>query len=249
MEVLMESKKIIKKSVDYRCGNALLEGYASYTEYKEGNKKVPGVVIIHEWWGLNDYAKHRADMISDLGYAAFAADIYGKGLLTTNPDEAQKLATYYRSNRKLLRERVAAAIDELKKLHGVDPKKIAVMGYCFGGGAALEIARAGADIVGAASFHGNLDCNDPAEAKNIKAKIIAFHGGNDFFVPEKDVIAFENEMRNAGVDWQLNIYGGAVHAFTNPASGNDPSKGMAYNEKADKRSWKGLLSFFDEIFG
>ena len=233
-------------SYDYKDGDAQLEGYVAYDS--SGTAKKPGVLVVHEWMGLEAYAKSRADQLAKLGYVAFAADIYGKGIRPANTEEAAKQAGLYRADRKLMRSRINAALAELRKQPGVDPAKIAVIGYCFGGGVALELARSGADVLGAASFHGNLDTPNPDDAKNIKGKIIAFHGADDPYVSTTAVAAFQAEMRNAGADWQLNIYGGAVHRFSNPTAGSDVKSGAAYNEKADRRSWQALQAFFAEIF-
>ena len=231
---------------DYKDGDAQLEGYVAYDS--PGTAKKPGVLVVHEWLGLDAYARSRADQLARLGYVAFAADIYGKGIRPANTEEAGKQAGLYRADRKLMRSRINAALAELRKQPGVDPAKIAVIGYCFGGGVALELARSGADVLGAASFHGNLDTPNPDDAKNIKGKIIAFHGADDPYVSTAAVAGFQAEMRGAGVDWQLNIYGGAVHRFSNPSAGSDVKSGAAYNEKADRRSWQALQAFFAEIF-
>ena len=148
----------------------------------------------------------------------------------------------------MLRSRANAAFNVLKSHELTDQKKTAAIGYCFGGTTVLELARSGADIAGVVSFHGGLDTPTPGDAKNIKAKVLAQHGADDPFVKPQEVAAFQEEMRNAGIDWYFVSYGNAVHSFTNPEAGNDPKKGAAYNEKADKRSWKAMKSFFKEIF-
>ena len=243
---LTANAKIQSKVVEYKDGNTTLEGYIVYDDAKKG--KVPGVLVVHEWMGLNDYAKMRVEQIAKMGYVAFAPDIYGKGIRPTTPDAAGKEAGKYKSDRKLMRSRVLAGFNYLKANKMVDNNKTAAIGYCFGGTTALELARSGADLKGVVSFHGGLDTPTPEDAKNIKGKVLALHGGDDPYVPEKDVLAFQSEMRNAKLDWRMVVYGGAVHAFTNPANGTDNSKGAAYNEKADKRSWKELVEFFGEIF-
>lgn len=234
------------ENVEYRDGGVLLEGYLAYDASIK--TKRPGVLIIHEWTGIGPYVKNRAEQLARLGYVAFAADIYGKGIRPANTDEAARQAGIYRADRQLMRSRAAAAFIELKKMPLVDAGRTAVVGYCFGGGVALELARSGAELSGVASFHGNLDTPSPGDAKNIKAKVIAFHGADDPYVTPAIVSAFQDEMRGGGVDWQMVIYGGAVHSFSNPASGNDTNAGVAYNEKADKRSWQALQDFFGEIF-
>ncbi len=234
------------RSVEYRQGNTRLVGYLAFP--KDVTGPLPGILVVHEWMGLNDYAKHRADQLAELGYIAFAADIYGDGKIAANREEAGKLAGSYKNDRPLLRARVAAGLATLKAQPGVAVDKIAAIGYCFGGTTVLELARSGADIAGVVSFHGGLDTPTPQDAKNIRAKVLALHGADDPYVPADQVAAFENEMRQAGVDWQLIVYGGAVHGFTNPANGTDNSKGAAYNALADARSWVAMQQFFNELF-
>jgi dienelactone hydrolase len=238
--------QIHTESIEYKDGSTTLKGYITYDESSKDVR--PGILVVHEWWGLNDYTKMRCGMLAKLGYFAFAADIYGDGFQTTAMEEAGKHAGTFRNDRLLMRKRINLALDELKKQKLVNPDKIAAIGYCFGGTVALELARSGADIKGIVSFHGGLDTPDPADAKNIKAKILVLTGGDDPNVKDEQVENFKKEMRDAGVDYEICIYGGAVHAFTNPNAGSDNSRGMAYNEKADKRSWEAMKSFFNEIF-
>lgn len=235
------------EAVEYRDGDAVMEGYLVYDDAKQGIR--PGVLVVHEWMGLNDYAKRRADQLAGLGYIAFAADIYGKGIRPKDTTEAGQFAGKYRSDRKLLRSRVNAAFSVLNDQDLTDLKRTAAIGYCFGGTTVLELARSGADLSGVVSFHGALSTPAPGDAKNIKAKVLALHGADDPNVKPDEVAAFQEEMRNAGIDWYFVSYGNAVHSFTNPDAGNDPKKGAAYNEKADKRSWEAMKSFFREIFG
>ena len=232
--------------VEYKQGDAVLEGYLAYDDAVKGKR--PGVLIVHEWMGVNPYVKKRAEQLARLGYIAFAADIYGKGVRPKNSDEAAAESKKYKTDRQLMRARVNAGLEVLKNHKLADTKRTAAIGYCFGGTTVLELARSGADVNGIVSFHGGLDSLNPNDAKNIKGKVLALHGGDDPFVPAEQVAAFQDEMRKAGVDWNMVIYGGAVHSFTNPESGNDNSKGAAYNEKADKRSWEDMRQFFSEIF-
>ncbi len=240
--------RIISETVNYSDGKDNFTGYLSYDD--KVSKKVPGVLIVHEWWGLNEYAKMRARQIAELGYIAFAVDMYGDGKVAETPEEASKLASqfYLAPDRSLLRQRVNAGLSFLKSHPLVDVNKIVAIGYCFGGTTVLELARSGANICGVVSFHGGLSTPNPEDAKNIKCKILVCHGGDDPHVPLEQVLAFQDEMRIAGVDWQMIIYGGAVHSFTNTNAGNDPSRGSAYNQNADRRSWQALLSFFKECF-
>ena len=238
--------KVRTETVEYRDGDTILEGYLAYDDAMKGKR--PGVVVVHEWWGLNDYAKGRAEELANLGYVAFAIDMYGKGVRAKTAEEAGKLAGIYRSDRKLMRRRADAGLEVLRKYPLTDTKNIAAIGYCFGGGVVLEMARAGTDIAGVVSFHGDLSNPNPADAKNIRASVFVLQGADDPFVKQEQVDAFWDEMKKTSADWQVNIYSGAVHSFTNPASGNDPSKGIAYNEKAAQRAWSAMKMFFGEIF-
>lgn len=237
---------IQSKTVEYKQGDATLEGVLVWDDAKAGPR--PGVLIVHQWLGLTDYEKHRAEMLARLGYVAFCADIYGKGIRPTNPQEAGAQAGKYKSDRALLRARANAALEQLKKSELVDKKHVAAIGYCFGGTAVIELALSGAELNGVVSFHGGLDAPNPADAKKIKGKVLALAGADDPFQQPEDLAAFEKEMRDAKVDWQIVFYGGAVHSFTQPMAGNDNSKGAAYNEKADHRSWRTMQDFFAEIF-
>lgn len=234
------------ETVEYKEGKTVLKGYLAYDDANQ-NKR-PGVLVAPEWWGLNAYAKKRAEQLAGLGYVALAMDVYGDGLTTTDASEAGKLSGIYKGDRALMRRRADAALQTILKQKFVDSTRVAAIGYCFGGTVVLELARSGANLNGVASFHGGLDTPTPDDAKNIKGKVLVLHGGDDPWVTKDYVLGFQDEMRKAGVDWELNTYGNAVHGFSNPAAGNDNSKGMAYNEKADRRSWIALQNFFAEIF-
>jgi dienelactone hydrolase len=232
--------------VEYKDGQTVLEGYLAYDDALSSLR--PGVVVVHEWMGLGDHVKNNAQRLAGLGYVAFGADIYGKGIRPKTPQEAGKLAGTYKADRALLRRRVNAALTALRKQPNVDSRRLAAIGYCFGGTTVLELARSGADVQGVVSFHGGLGTPMPTDAKNIKGRVLALHGADDPNVPAEEVAAFENEMRAANVDWELVKFGGAVHSFTNPLAGNDPSKGAAYNARADRRSWELLTNFLADLF-
>lgn len=234
------------ETVEYKDGDAVLEGYLAYDDAVKDVR--PGILVVHEWTGLGPYAKRRAEQLAGLGYVAFAADIYGKGIRPNNPDDAAKQAGIYKNDRPLMRRRALAGLAVLRNQPLVDKARLAAIGYCFGGTTVLELARSGADIKGVVSFHGALNTPHPEDAQNIKAKILALHGADDPFVPPAEAAAFQEEMRKAKTDWQFVSYGGAVHSFTNPDSGDDPAKGAAYHKEADERSWQAMKEFFSEIF-
>ncbi len=241
------SAAIVEKPVEYTHGDAQLEGFHAYDDEIEGKR--PSVLIIHQWTGLTDYEKMRARSLAEMGFNVFAADIYGKGI-RPQPPAAGEEAGKYKANRDLYRARMLAGLEILKADGRTDASKIAAIGYCFGGTGVLELARAGTDIAGVVSFHGGLIAVPGMEAKEgrIPAKVLCLHGALDPHVPADEVSAFQAEMSAAQADWQFVTYGGAVHAFTQQFAGDDPSKGAAYNAKADERSWEDMQQFFAEIF-
>ncbi|MES2707788.1 MAG: dienelactone hydrolase family protein [Verrucomicrobiota bacterium] len=235
------------KTVAYTQGGTALEGFLATPKNLSG--KAPAVLVIHDWMGVADYAKSRTKQLAELGYVAFAADIYGKTVRPDNPKDASGQAGVYKNDRALFRQRLLAGLEELKKQPNVDPTRIAAIGYCFGGTGVLELARAGADVKGVVSFHGGLDSPTPADGKNIKAKVLVLHGADDPFVKPEGIAGMIAEFNAAKVDWQMTSYSGAVHSFTHPGAGDDNSKGAAYNASADKRSWQAMRSFLDEVLG
>ena len=233
------------ETVEYHDGDTVLEGYLAYDEASPNPR--PGVLVVHEWKGLNDYAKRRAGQLAGLGYIALAVDMYGKGVRAKDHDEAAKLSGMYRNDRALMRRRILAGYEELKRQPLTDASRIAAIGYCFGGTAALELGRSGADVLGIVTFHGGLSNPAPADAANIKGQVLVLHGADDTFVPPEEVAAFEAEMRQAGARYRLIKYPGAVHSFTVPEAGSDPSAGMAYNAEADAQSWEAMRAFLSEV--
>lgn len=234
------------KTVEYKQGETVLEGLSVYDDALPGKR--PAILVAHQWKGLGPYERRRAEMLAQLGYNVFAVDIYGKGIRPVSREEAAAQAGRYKSDRSLLKARARAGFDWLRGHELTDPQRMAAIGYCFGGTTVLELARSGAELNGVVSFHGGLGTPAPDEAKRIRCKVLVLHGADDPAVPPKEVEAFENEMRQSGVDWQFVAYGGAVHSFTDPSAGNDNSKGAAYNEKADRRSWEAMKQFFSELF-
>jgi dienelactone hydrolase len=232
--------------VEYKDGSTTMEGFLAYNDSLKG--KAPGVVIVHDWMGLNDYAKRRAREMAEMGYVAFAADIYGKGVRPKDAKEAADAAGKIKADRKVMRSRAQAAFETLKKNPKVDGNKMLAMGYCFGGTTVLEMAMAGLPLKGVASFHGGLDFpNTLGGVKNIKAKLLIMHGALDPYVPAEQVETFTKALNDNKTDYEFIAYSGAVHAFTVPEAGNDNSKGAAYNAAADKHSFQHMKDFFTEI--
>jgi dienelactone hydrolase len=238
--------EISTSSVEYTVNGVTMDGYLAYDHAKQTPR--PGILVIHDWMGLGRFIKNKTEELAEQGYVAFAADIYGKNIRPKNQEEASRLATQYKENRQLLRERVRSAFDKLAAMKEVDAAKIVVIGYCFGGTTALELARSGAPVVGTVSFHGGLSSPTPADAKHIKGRVLALHGADDPFVPPAEVRAFKKEMKQAHVRMKFISYPGAVHAFTNPEAGNDNSKGAAYNAEADKKSGDAFREFLKDVF-
>ena len=237
-----------QKLVEYKDGDTVLEGVLVFNAAAKPTAKAPGIIVVPDWLGVGPFAVERAARLAGMGYIAFVADIYGKGVRPTNPQEAGAQAGKYKNDRALLRSRVNAALAVLRDQPGCDAGRLAAIGFCFGGTTVLELARSGAPVAGVASFHGGLDSPTPADAKKIRGKVLVMHGADDPHVPAAEVAAFQEEMRGAGVNWEFIAYGDAVHSFTNPHAGTDKAKGAAYNEQADRRSWQALTAFLHELF-
>ena len=233
--------------VEYKIGSQTFEGYEALPKTLKSGK-APAVLIVHDWLGLTEKTKKAAEKIADLGYVAFAVDVYGKGIRPEGPDAAGKEAGKYYADKKLFRERLTAGFEQMKKIKEANLDKMAAIGYCFGGAAVVELARTGVDLKGVVSFHGGLNSSGPEEGKLIKGKVLAMAGADDPYVPAANLAKFEDEMRANHIDWELIKYGNAVHSFTDITAGTDNSKGAAYNEKADKRSWIEMNRLFSEIF-
>ena len=233
--------------VEYKDGETVLEGFVAWDPDRVA-KPAPGILVVHQWLGLTDYEQSRCRQLAELGYVAFALDIYGKTTRPTNVQEAGRFAGTYKSDRQLYRRRLNLGLEQLRLQQGVAKEKLAAIGYCFGGTGVLELARSGAKVLGVVSFHGGLDSPTPADGKNIQSKILICHGNDDPFVPVKDIDAMKAELDSAKVDYQLISYSGAVHSFTQPMAGNNNAAGATYNEKADRRSWVAMNAFFRELF-
>lgn len=233
------------KPIAYTDGNQKLNGF-TITPAKP-NKNNPGILILPAWKGIGNHSKEVAEKLAKLGYHAFIADIYGEGHYPANIKEAGELSGYYKNNIEAYQKRISLALEQLVK-SGADANNLVVIGYCFGGTGALEAARAGLPVKGVVSFHGGLGKDSSRPDTAIKPQVLVLHGAIDPHVPQKDIEAFQKEMNNSKADWQMIYYANAVHAFTEPEAGNDPSKGSAYDAKADKRSWNHFILFLDELF-
>ena len=241
--------KVVGKTVDYTAQGVTLKGYYAYDDARPG--KHPGVLVVHEWWGLNDYARRRARMLAELGYPALAVDMYGDGKTAMHPDDAGKFASETTKNFEVAKARFLAAQEFLARQPQVDGQRLAAIGYCFGGGVVLNMARQGDDLRGVASFHGSLAAAKPAEPGSVKAKVIVFNGADDKFVAPEAVAAFKKEMTEAKADFRFENLPGAVHSFTNPDStelGKKFNMPLAYNAAADHKSWSELQTFLKQVF-
>lgn len=242
--------KIVTRTVPYEQAGVKLEGYLAYDDAKTAAGKLPGVLVIPEWWGLTEYPKSRAEQLAKLGYVAFAADMYGAGVTTTDPKRAGQLAGQF-YGKPLMAERAKAGLDQLLASGLVDAERVAAIGYCFGGATVQALAWSGAPLAGIVSFHGSL-IPPPTDASTVKAKILICHGAVDPFEKKEDIDAFKKALDEAKLDYQFIMYSGAVHAFTNPQADELAKtaglKGIGYNANADHRSWQHMRDFFAEIF-
>ncbi len=232
------------KYIDYKDGSTALEGFYAADETLTTIR--PAILVVHDWSGRNEFSCQKAEQLAQLGYIGFAIDMFGKGVLGRNNDEKMALISPFLNDRGLLTLRILSAYHALKKLEYVDTSRIAAIGYCFGGLCVLDLARSNADVCGVVSFHGLLNAPSERQQTPIKAKVLAFQGHDDPMVPPEQVLAFENEMTAAQVDWQVTTYGNTTHGFTNPLA-NDNKLGTLYNPVAAERAWLGMKIFFEEI--
>lgn len=234
------------QKIEYKDDNVVLEGFYAYDD--KITEKRPAILVAHDWSGKGEFACKKAEKLAELGYVGFALDMYGKGIVGHTKEEKTALITPLLQNRANLQKRIIAAFDTVKKLDTVSTSNIGAIGFCFGGLCVLDLARSGRDVKGVVSFHGLLHAPENMPDNHISAKVLVLHGFNDPMVTPDQVIAFGHEMTHAKVDWQLDIYGNAMHAFTNPQA-NDPSFGTVYDKNADARSWIAMKEFFKEVFG
>ncbi len=237
-------REVVAGPVEYRDGETTLEGWLAYDPARPGRR--PGVLVVHEWWGLGDHAKRRAEALARAGWVAFALDMYGKGKLTDDPKQAGAWAGEFRADPALLRTRAAAGLAVLAGHERVDPARLAAIGFCFGGTTVLELAYSGADLRAVVSFHGNPTAPKPEDRGRIQARILVCHGADDPLVPPEALAAFEAGMREAKADWVLVKYGGAVHSFTNPAADGKFNEGVRYDPAADRRSFEHMKRWLED---
>ena len=239
--------KLHKEAIEYKDGEVALKGYLFWEDAYEGKR--PGIMVMHEWWGLNDYAKLRAEMLAEQGYVAFAADMYGDGRVTRHAKDAKGWKEQITSNIDAWQRRALLGLEQLKQSQKVDSNKMAAIGYCFGGATVMQMAYAGADLRGVASFHGSLPPATAEQAAKVRGQVLIGHGDADAFVPDERIRKFTKALSDAGVTWEMNIYGGAKHSFTNPYSDGYGMDGLAYHEIADRNAWMRLLRFLDDLLG
>ncbi|MCS6864388.1 MAG: dienelactone hydrolase family protein [Gemmataceae bacterium] len=243
----MAPAAVVTKTVDYEFDGVKLKGFLAYDDSLKGKR--PGVLVIHEWWGLDDYAKNRAKQLAELGYVALAADMYGDGQTTEHPDDARKMATTVRQNIAIWRGRAAAALQQLQSQPNVDPDKLAAIGYCFGGSTCIQLAATGANLKAIVTFHAALPKLTEAEAKAIKGRLLILHGADDFFIKPEDITSFRATLDAAKTPYEFVAYKDTVHSFTVPHADKHKIKGMAYNKTADEDSWKRMRQLFQETLG
>jgi len=248
-EPMVEESGLVAEEVTYSLDTLDMIGYLAYDESIEGKR--PGVIVVHEWWGLDDYTRMRTEKLAEMGYTAFAMDMYGDGKTADHPEDAGKFSSAVFSNIDNAEARFEKALELLKSHQTVDPDNIAAIGYCFGGGVVLHMARKGLDINGVVSFHGSLATQVPAQEGDIKTMVLVCHGSDDPFAPQETLDAFRSEFDNAKASYEVKVYEGARHSFTKPGStevGEKFNLPLVYSEEADKQSWQDMQDFFGKIF-
>lgn len=247
--VSVASSELKHVDVEYTADSVTMKGYLVYDDAVKGRR--PGVLVVHEWWGYNDYARHRATMLAELGYTALAIDMYGDGKQATHPDDAAKFSAAVMKDMPVAKDRFLAALKLLKQQETVDTNNIGAIGYCFGGGVVLNMIRMGVDLKGAVTFHASLGAAVQAKKGAVKTKLLVCHGAADAFASKEVVANFKKEMRDDGIDFTFRTYAGAQHGFTNPAADTYGKKfkiPLSYNAKADHRSWADMKAFFKRVF-
>jgi dienelactone hydrolase len=237
---------VVTKTISYRQNGVDLQGYLAFDNSVKGKR--PGVLVVHEWWGLNDYARHRAEQLAALGYVAFALDMYGKNKVTKHPDQAKEFMTQVTKNINTWQQRALAGLNVLRNQPNTDPNRIAAIGYCFGGSTVQQLAYSGANIRGIVSFHGSLLPPPSSATQHIKTKFLICDGAADPFNKPEKIPAYILAMDASGIDWRMIVFGHAKHGFTNPDADKYGMPQVSYNRPADLRSWQAMKQFFNEIF-
>lgn len=238
--------EIRTKTIEYEDDGTPLTGYLYWDDATAGPR--PGILVIHEWWGLNDYAKRRARQLAELGYVAFAADMYGHGRVTTDPEQANSWMQEVTADLAWWRQRARLGLEQLKRSELVLTDQVAAIGYCFGGGTVLQMAYGGMPVKGVVSFHGSLPSAPQESHGKISAEILVLHGHADAFTPPERVATFQEALTAADANWEMDLYGGVLHSFTNPRVGDYGIENLRYDAQADARSWQRMQSFFNELF-
>src|SRR5437588_7748582 len=246
LSLSIRSATVKTRELEYRQGDIVLQGFVAWDDAARGRR--PGVLVVHEWWGHNEHARNQARRLAEAGYVGFALDMYGKGKVTSHPQEAQAFVSEATKDPAVLAARFNAALKQLKRDPHVDATRIAAVGYCFGGAVVLGIARAGADLAAVVTFHGALATTSPAQPGKVKARILVLTGGADPFVPPEQVEAFKREMQAAGARFEVTTYPGAKHGFTNPDAAKYGMPQLAYDAAADRESWAAMLKLFQEVW-
>src|SRR5213593_1624170 len=244
---LPKTATVKTRELEYPAGDAVLQGFIAWDDAARGRR--PGVLVVHEWWGHNEHARNQARRLAEAGYVGFALDMYGKGKVTTHPQDAQAFVAEVTKDPAVLAARFNAALEQLKRDPHVDTTRIAAIGYCFGGAVVLDMARAGAPLAAVVTFHGALATKTPAQPGKVKARVLVLAGDADPFVPPEQVEAFRQEMRAAGARFEVVTFPGAKHGFTNPDAGKFGMDALAYNADADRESWAALLKLFKDVWG
>lgn len=239
--------KIVTERVAYEHDGVKLEGFLAYDDARTGPR--PAVIVVHEWWGLNDFAREKTTALAEIGYVAFAIDMFGTGVVTDKPEEAGKLSGQFRGKPELQRARAKAALDVLSKHERVDARRIGAIGFCFGGTTVMQMAFDGQPLAGVVSFHGGLPAISEDDARRARAKVLVLHGVSDTLIPPDAIRSFESAMEKGGADWQMVNYGGAKHSFMNPFADTLKMDGVGYDKRTADRAWRHMRVFFDEVLG
>src|SRR5881396_3209391 len=239
--------KVKTRENEYRQDGTVLQGFIAWDDAQRGKR--PGVLVVHEWWGHNEHARNQARRLAEAGYVGFALDMFGKGKVTTHPQDAQAFVSEVTKDPAVVAARFNAALEQLKRDPHVDTTRIAAIGYCFGGAVVLDMARAGAPLAAAVTFHGALATKTPAQPGKVKARILVLAGGADPFVPPEQIEAFKREMQAAGARFEVVVYPGAKHGCTNATASQYGMDALAYNADADRESWAAMLKLFKDVWG